>query len=59
MIQKAIGSWIRTACDVDPEAMEAFLAKNVTAMPSTTISMVIEKLPEAEKQRWRDAKKAI
>jgi 3-methyladenine DNA glycosylase AlkD len=59
MVQKAIGSWVRTAGDLDPKAMEAFLDKNIATLPSTTISMVIEKLPAEERQRWRDAKKAV
>lgn len=59
MVQKAIGSWVRTAGDVDPEAMEAFLEKNIATLPSTTLSMIIDKLPAEEKQRWRDAKKAV
>ncbi|WEJ35086.1 DNA alkylation repair protein [Devosia sp. SD17-2] len=58
MVQKAIGSWVRTAGDIDPEAMGAFLDKNLAALPAATISMIIEKMPAAEKQRWRDAKKA-
>lgn len=59
MIQKAIGSWVRTAGEVDRTAMDAFLEKNLAALPVTTISMIVEKLPAAEKQRWRNAKKAL
>lgn len=59
MIQKAIGSWVRTAGDVDPKARDTFLQKNLEALPAATISLIIEKLPAAEKQRWRDAKKAL
>lgn len=58
LVQKAIGSWVRTAGDVDPSAMAAFLGTNIKALPSTTISMIIEKLPATEKQHWRNAKKA-
>jgi 3-methyladenine DNA glycosylase AlkD len=59
MIQKAIGSWVRTAGDVDPKAMDAFLKRNLAALPVTTISMIIEKLTAADKQRWREAKRAL
>lgn len=57
MVQKAIGSWVRTAGDVGPEGMESFLERNLGTLPSPTISMIIEKLPAAEKKRWREAKR--
>lgn len=58
MVQKAIGSWVRTAGDIDPPGLEAYLGRNLKAIPTQTISMIIEKLPAKEKKRWRDAKKA-
>ena len=58
MVQKAIGSWVRTAGDVDPVGMESYLERNLEVLPSPTVSMIIEKLPAKEKKRWRDAKKA-
>lgn len=58
MIQKAIGSWIRTAGETDPQGMENYLQRNLKTLPAPTITMIIGKLPDAQKQRWRDAKKA-
>jgi len=53
MVQKAVGSWIRTAGDTHPERLRAFLTGNRNRMPATTLRIATEKMSEKDKAAFR------
>lgn len=53
MVQKAVGSWIRTAGDTHPERLRAFLAAHGERMPATALRIATEKMPAEERAVFR------
>ena len=52
LIHKAVGWMVREAGKRDSERFEAFLAARYRRMPRTMLRYAIEKLPEAQRQRF-------
>jgi len=53
MVQKAVGSWIRTAGEAHPERLRAFLTASRDRMPATALRIATEKMTAAEKASFR------
>ncbi len=53
MVQKAIGSWIRTAGEADRARLKTFLAENRSSLSATALRMAAEKLSPEEKAVFR------
>lgn len=53
MVQKAIGSWVRTAGEKDPERLRTFLGEHGDALSAEAIRVATEKLPPEERQFFR------
>lgn len=51
-VQKAIGSWLRTAGEVDRPRLIAFLDEHVEQMPRISLRMATEKLPKDERVHY-------
>lgn len=51
LVQKAVGSWIRTAGDKDPAALIAFLDQHAAKMPRVMLRYAVEKLPQATRKK--------
>lgn len=51
-VRKAIGSWLRTAGDVNPDELIAFLNKHAARLPRVSLRMATEKLPKAVKEKY-------
>ena len=52
-VQKAVGTWLRQAGQVDPKQLAAFLEKHAAGMPRTTLSTAMEKLSKEQKAYYR------
>lgn len=53
MVQKAVGSWIRTAGEKHPERLKAFLAANRHRMAATGLRIATEKMSAEDKAAMR------
>lgn len=53
MVQKAVGSWIRTAGDTHPDRLRTFLTANRDRMPAMTMRIATEKMSAEEKAMCR------
>lgn len=53
MVQKAIGSWVRTAGEADRDKLKTFLAENRGRLSATAVRMATEKLSPEEKAIFR------
>jgi 3-methyladenine DNA glycosylase AlkD len=53
MVQKAIGSWVRTAGEKHPDQLRAFLFEHGEALSAEAIRMATEKMPPGERQLYR------
>jgi len=53
MVQKAIGSWVRTAGEKDPERLRAFLGAHGDGLSAEAVRMATEKMPPEERQLFR------
>lgn len=53
MVQKAIGSWMRTAGEKDPERLKAFLRAHGDMLSAETVRITTEKMPPEERQLFR------
>ena len=53
MVQKAVGSWIRTAGNNHPERLRAFLTGNRDRLPATAMRIATEKMSAEEKAAFR------
>lgn len=53
MVQKAIGSWVRTAGEADRDRLKTFLTENRAHLSATAIRMATEKLSVEEKAFFR------
>jgi len=51
-VQKAIGSWLRTAGEVDRSRLIAFLDEHAEHMPRISLRMATEKLPKDERAHY-------
>lgn len=52
LINKAVGWALREVGKRDIEALRDFLRLHISAMPRVTLRYAIEKMPEAERQKW-------
>ena len=52
LMHKAVGWMLREVGNRDPAALRGFLARYAATLPRTLLRYAIEKLPEAERQRW-------
>lgn len=52
LIHKAVGWLLREAGKRDPEALKAFLAPRISAMPRTMLRYAIEKFPPQERAKY-------
>jgi 3-methyladenine DNA glycosylase AlkD len=53
MVQKAVGSWIRTAGDAHPERLRAFLVAHRGRMGREALRIATEKMSAEERSRFR------
>ena len=51
-MQKAVGTILRAAGDVDPDRLRAVLERHAATMPRVALRMAIEKLDRAERDDW-------
>ena len=51
-VQKAVGTILRAAGDVDPDRLRAVLERHAATMPRIALRMAIEKLDRAERDDW-------
>lgn len=56
-VQKAIGSWLRTAGEVDRPRLIAFLDEHAEHMPRISLRMATEKLPKDERAHYMEKNK--
>lgn len=56
-VQKAIGSWLRTAGEVDRPRLIAFLDEHAEHMPRISLRMATEKLPKDERAHYMEKTK--
>src|SRR5690606_30506359 len=56
-VQKAIGSWIRTAGQVDRPKQIEYLDKHAEEMPRISLRMATEKLPKDERAHYMEKNK--
>lgn len=56
-VQKAIGSWLRTAGEVDRSRLIAFLDEHAEHMPRISLRMATEKLPKDERAHYMEKNK--
>lgn len=52
LINKAVGWALREVGKRDIEALKDFLRAHISAIPRVTLRYAIEKMPEAERQKW-------
>lgn len=57
-VQKAIGSWLRTAGEVDRPRLIAFLDEHAEQMPRISLRMATEKLPKDERVHYMGRNKS-
>lgn len=51
-VRKAMGSWLRTAGNVNPDGLIAFLDKHASRLPRISLRMATAKLPKAVKEKY-------
>jgi 3-methyladenine DNA glycosylase AlkD len=51
-VQKAVGTMLRAAGDVDPDRLRAVLERHAATMPRVALRMAIEKLDRPERDAW-------
>ncbi len=52
LVRKGVGWMLRTAGDLDREALRAFLSRHAGTMPRVMLRYAIEKLDKEERTRW-------